>query len=134
MASSGIQTTIATSTCHAEYMAAYKAVIYIIWCRGIMKEWGIVDVNATSVFEDNTSAIALAENPVNHKTTLHFAVKYYYVREQYKAGNIRLVQIGTENQVADTLSKPLGRAMFEQSVTALAAADVKDVAVREIVD
>ena len=134
MASSGIQTTIATSTCHAEYMAAYKAVIYIIWCRGIMKEWGIVDVNATSVFEDNTSAIALAENPVNHKTTLHFAVKYYYVREQYKAGNIRLVQIGTEDQVADTLSKPLGRAMFEQSVTALAAADVKDVAVREIVD
>ena len=42
--------------------------------------------------------------------------------------------ISTKNHVADTLSKPLGRAMFEQSVTALAAADVKDVAVREIVD
>ena len=81
-------------------------------------------MNATSVFEDNTSAITLAENPVNHKTTLHFAVKFYYVCDQYKAGNIRLVQIGTENQVTDTLSKPLGQAMFEQSVTALAAADV----------
>ena len=39
-----------------------------------------------------------------------------------------------KNQVADTLSKPLGWAMFEQSVTALAAADVEDVAVWEIVD
>ena len=132
---STIQSCIATSTCHAEYMAAYKAVIFAVWCRGLLEEMGVAeDKDATRIYEDNSAAIALAENPVNHKTTLHFAVKYFYVREQSKAGFIRLVKIGTNDQVADGLSKPMSKIKFDETVHCFAASKQEEVTVRHLLE
>ena len=134
-AMSTIQSCIATSTCHAEYMAAYKAVIFAVWCRGLLEEMGVAkDKDATRIYEDNSAAIALAENPVNHKTTLHFAVKYFYVREQSKAGFIRLVKIGTNDQVADGLSKPMSKIKFDETVHCFAANKQEEVTVRHLLE
>ena len=77
---------------------------------------------------------ALAENPVNHKTTLHFAVKYHYVREQSKAGYVRLVKIGTNDQVADGLSKPMSKTKFDETIHCFAANKQEEVIVRHLLE
>ena len=43
-----------------------------------------------------------------HARTKHIEVHYHFVREQVLAGDIDLVYVGTEEQVADIFTKALG--------------------------
>ena len=126
---SGIQSCVATSTCHAEYMAAYKAGIMAVHLRGILLELGITFTNSMEIYEDNSAAIMLSENPVLHKTTMHFAVKYYWIREQVERGIFKLIKVETANQVADALSKPLAAPLYKKFVHCLACDSAKNVPV-----
>ena len=60
------------------------------------------------IYCDNLSSIQLARNPVFHARTKHIEVHYHFVREQVLAGDIDLVYVGTEEQVADIFTKALG--------------------------
>ena len=57
---------------------------------------------------DNLSSIQLARNPVFHAQMKHIEFHYHYVPEQVLAGNINLVYVSTEEQVADIFTKALG--------------------------
>ena len=57
---------------------------------------------------DNLSSIQLAKNPVFHARTKHIEVHYHYIRERVLAGDIDLVYVSTEEQVADIFTKALG--------------------------
>ena len=57
---------------------------------------------------DNLSSIQLARNPVFHARTKHIEVHYHYVRERVLAGDLDLVYVSTEEQVADIFTKALG--------------------------
>ena len=50
----------------------------------------------------------LARNPVFHAQTKHIEVHYHFIRERVLAGDIDLVYIGTDEQVADIFTKALG--------------------------
>ena len=43
----------------------------------------------------------------HHKRTKHIEIQHHYVREQVAAGSVALPYVGTENMVADVLTKPL---------------------------
>ena len=60
------------------------------------------------IYCDNLSSIQLARNPVFHARTKHIEVHYHYVRERVLAGDIDLVYVSTEEQVADIFTKALG--------------------------
>ena len=61
----------------------------------------------TPIFEDNQGAIALAYNPVFHKRSKHIDVRYHFVRERVASGEVELLYVATEHQLADLLTKPL---------------------------
>jgi len=61
---------------------------------------------------DNQSGIRLLENPVFHDRTKHIDIRYHYIRDMVQRGAIRLHHIGTDEQVADILTKPLGKVKF----------------------
>jgi hypothetical protein len=61
---------------------------------------------------DNQSRIALAKNPVNHQNTKHIRVKHHFIREVIALREVDLKFIPTNQQVADALTKPLGRVKF----------------------
>jgi hypothetical protein len=61
---------------------------------------------------DNTSDISVAENPVLHSRTKHIEVRYHFLRDNVEIGNIDLIHVLTEKQLADILTKPLDQATF----------------------
>jgi len=68
---------------------------------------------ASTVFEDNNSALELVKRPRIRPRTKRIAVKYHFFREHVQNGNINIEPIGTNIQVADILTKPLPRPAFE---------------------
>ena len=56
---------------------------------------------------DNTSAIKLSKNLIQHSTTKHIDIRHHFLRDHVKNGNISLQFIDTNNQLADIFTKPL---------------------------
>jgi hypothetical protein len=73
----------------------------------------IVFEEPTTIHCDNTSAISLSKNPVQHSKSKHIPIKYHYLRDQAENKNIKLEYVPTQEQVADIFTKPLRRDVFE---------------------
>jgi hypothetical protein len=54
---------------------------------------------------DSTSAISVAKNPMLHSRTKHIEVRYHLPRDNVEKGNIDLIHVPTEKQLADILTK-----------------------------
>ncbi len=61
----------------------------------------------TRMFIDNQAADLLARNPMNHTATKHIDIRYHFIWECIEDGSIDLKLIGTNNMVADILTKAL---------------------------
>jgi hypothetical protein len=71
--------------------------------------WGVFHV---PLMCDSTSAISVAKNLVLHSRTKHIEVRYHFSRDNVEKGNIDLIHVPTEKQLADILTKPLDQATF----------------------
>jgi hypothetical protein len=56
---------------------------------------------------DNKSAIAIAQNPVQHGRTKHINVKFHSIREAEKNLLVKLHYCPTDIQLADIITKAL---------------------------
>jgi len=102
------QSTVATSTCEAEYMALAEAAKEAIWLSRMLQELGFIKNNqSTQLYCDNQGALALAGNPAHHKRSKHIDIRYHYIREMMDNGHITIHHVGTNDQAADMLTKPL---------------------------
>lgn len=55
----------------------------------------------------------LTKNPVLHARTKHIKVHYHFIREKVQSKEIDLTYCPTGEQVADILTKPLGKDKFQ---------------------
>ena len=53
-------------------------------------------------------------------------IKYHFIREQLKSGIIDLQYVGTENQLADILTKPLETNRFQNLRDQMGIIDVRE--------
>ena len=67
----------------------------------------------TTIYCDNQSCIKLSLNPVFHNRSKHIEIPYHYVRDMVEKNVIKLEYISTEDQIADTLTKPLAKIKLE---------------------
>ncbi|KAG8492727.1 hypothetical protein CXB51_010487 [Gossypium anomalum] len=91
---------------------AAGAVNQAIWLRKILGDLNLYQKEATEIFCDNKSAIAIAKNPIFHGRTKHFSIKLHVVREMEQAREIELVHCNSEDQVADIFTKALCTSRF----------------------
>ena len=61
---------------------------------------------------DNNGAIETAKNASVNQRNKHIDLQYHFVREAYKSNLIGLRHVGSEDQIADSLTKPLDRQLF----------------------
>ena len=89
------QSCVALSTAEAEYVALSQASQESIWLQRLLMEMGQEISNATTINEDNQSAMAMAmaKNPQFHGRAKHIDMKYHYVRELVKSNKIELKNI-----------------------------------------
>ena len=117
---SKLQTEITLSSTEAEYVSLSQALREVIPLMGLMKEMkanGHEVGNAKprvhcTVFEDNSGALIMAKEHKSRPRTKHIAVKYHHFREHVERGDITVHPIGTDDQVADLLTKPLAKEKF----------------------
>ena len=69
-------------------------------------------LDTTVILCDNQSGIRLSENPMFHDQSKHIDIRYHFVQDMVQRGVVRLHHIGTDQQVADILTKPLGKVKF----------------------
>ena len=68
-----------------------------------------LEMDATVVFCDNWSCIKIIENLVFQDKTKHIEIQYHYIHDMVQKGVVKLQYVGTDEQVADVLTKPLSR-------------------------
>ena len=68
------QTTVASSSTHAEYIAAAEGSKELIWLRRLLSKLKEEVSGPTPLHIDNRAADLLARNPVNHSATKHIDV------------------------------------------------------------
>jgi hypothetical protein len=66
------------------------------------------------MFIDSKSAEELSRNPVYHERTKHIDTRYHFIRECVSVGVVQLEHVSTDDQLADILTKPLGRIKFAE--------------------
>ncbi|KAI0522342.1 hypothetical protein KFK09_004720 [Dendrobium nobile] len=78
-----------------------------MWLKNLLKEfYGKID-EATTIYVDNKSAIALAKNPVQHGRSKHIDVRYHFIIDAVKMGQISMQHRSTEDQIADLFTKAM---------------------------
>jgi hypothetical protein len=76
-----------------------------------LRDFGL-DFKSVPLLCDNTSAISLANNPVQHSRTKHIDVRFHFLRDHNEKGDIELSYIDTQHQLADIFIKPLDATRF----------------------
>jgi len=111
---STLQPTVALSTSEAEYMALSAAAQESIALQYLRSSFNLPVTEPVQIFEDNSGAIAMAENPVHYSKTKHIHIKHHFIRECVENAQIKLSYISTSNMVADVLTKALTLPSFNK--------------------
>ena len=105
--SSKRQEIVSLSTTESEYVAATHGLKEALWLCSLLTEVFAPTKDATTMFCDNQSAIALTHDHQYHARTKHIDVRYHFIRWVVERGEVRLVYCPTEDMVADVLTKAL---------------------------
>ncbi len=66
------------------------------------------------VFEDNEACISMAKSLKFTPRTKHLALKYHHFKSWIKQGILEIVHVPTNEQIADTMTKPLEYQLFKK--------------------
>ena len=106
--SSKKQPTVSLSSTEAEYRGAAVAACEVAWLEMLLHDLRLQVHRPVVIYCDNLSSIQLARNPVFHARTKHIEVHYHFIRDRVLAGDIDLMYVGTDEQIADIFTKALG--------------------------
>ena len=95
----------------AEYIATSLCYAQILWMKQTLSDFN-------STFEhvpikcDNTSAINISKNPVQHSRTKHIEIRHHFLRDHAQKGDITLEFIGTKDQLVNIFTKSVSEEQF----------------------
>jgi len=98
----------------------------IIWLKHQLLDYG-VRLSKVPLYCDNTSAINLTKNPIQHSETKHIEIRHNFIRDHVQKGDCEIKFVKIENQLADLFTKPLARDRFNKLRTKLGILDIKNV-------
>ena len=106
------QNSVSLSTAEVKYIAAGSCYTQLLWMKKLLHDYGIPQ-DTMCVFCDNTSAINLSKNLVQHSKSKHIEIRYYFIRDLVEDKVVCLKFIHTDNQKADIFTEPLDGPQFE---------------------
>ncbi len=109
--SSRKQSNVAQSTAESEYVAAASCCSQILWLVSTLRDYGLT-FEKVPLLCDNTSAINIAKNLVQHSRTKHIDICYHFLRDHIEKGDVELAFVDTQLQLADIFTKPLDSSRF----------------------
>ncbi|GJY93389.1 retrovirus-related pol polyprotein from transposon TNT 1-94 [Tanacetum coccineum] len=111
------QSTTAMSATEAEYIAASEAAMEAVWIRKFILGLGIVPTinEPIKMFCDNSAALLIANEPGVQRGARHYHRRYHYVRECIELGEINLLKVHTDDNLADPFTKALSKGKLTQT-------------------
>ncbi|GJZ71715.1 retrovirus-related pol polyprotein from transposon TNT 1-94 [Tanacetum coccineum] len=100
-----------STSAEVEYIVAAGCCASILWMKSQLNDYDI-HYKMVPIFCDNTSAIAISNNPILHSRTKHIDLRYHFIRDRILKGDIELHFIPTEYQLVDIFTKPLDEPTF----------------------
>ena len=105
--------TVALSSSEAEGYALGNLTREIIWVNTLLNDLK-VSVLPIHVFDDSQNVLAWIRDKAIRARTRHIGVQLNFVREAEQDGTIVLDWVPGTEQIADCLTKPLARLLFEK--------------------
>ncbi|KAK7590538.1 hypothetical protein V9T40_002151 [Parthenolecanium corni] len=106
------QNSVARASTYAEYVALADTVSELFSVVGILANLKVKINKPISIFEDNSSAIVLANKGKFTKKGKHIEVAYKFVTDYILKGFITVLKIDSKRQIADILTKALSAEKF----------------------
>ena len=94
-------------------MAASLASCKAIWLRKMLVSLFDSQLEPTMIYCYNQSCRKLTKNLVFHDRSKHIEIRYHFIRDHVQKGAVKLQYLPTDEQVADILTKSLGKSKFE---------------------
>ena len=95
----------------AEYIAADLCCAQILWMKQTLRDFDL-SFEHVPIKCDNTSAIRISKNLVQHSKTKHIEIRHHFLRDHAKKGDITLEFVSTKDQLANIFIKPLSEEQF----------------------
>ncbi|GJX83378.1 hypothetical protein Tco_0332859 [Tanacetum coccineum] len=105
------QTALAISTTEAEYVFTEKACQQALWMKQALIDYDI-RLDDVPIMCDNKGTIDLSRNPVQHSRTKHIEICHHFLRDNVQKSNISIEKVASKDNLADILTKPLKREVF----------------------
>ena len=100
------------STTEVEYIVTGSCCSQLLWMKKLLSDYGIAQ-DTMVVYCDNSSAIDISKNPVQHSKTKHIEIRYHFIMDLVGRKIVALKYIPTERQNPDIFTKLLDRSKFE---------------------
>ena len=83
----------------------------MLWMKQTLSDYGLT-FSHVPIKCDNTSAINISNNPVQHSRTKHIEIRHHFLQDHAQKRDITLEFVRSEDQLADILTKPLNEEQF----------------------
>ncbi|XP_062089460.1 uncharacterized protein LOC133795993 [Humulus lupulus] len=106
------QHTISQSFTESEYRAMANTTCEILWLLALLRDFGISHQQLALLYRDNNATNYISEIPVFHERTKHVDIDCHIVRERVQSGQLKLLHVSSNNNVAGIFTKPLFPSQF----------------------
>ena len=120
------QSSIADSTMEAEYIAACEAAKEAVWLKKFFTDLEVVPNMDKPIilYCDNSGAVANSKEPRSHKRGKHIERKYHLIREIVHRGDVAVMKIASQDNLADPFTKTLPAKSFEGHLSGMGLKDM----------
>ena len=109
---SQLQKVPAQSATEAEYVALAEASKEAVFLIRLCADLGASPNGPVIIHEDNTGAISLSKNPVDHDRTKHIDVRHHVIRQYIRDKLISIHHVSTKKMIADFLTKNINTNVY----------------------
>ena len=88
------QHSVTLSITEAEYITTSSCCAQVLWMKQQLEDFGIT-MNYIPIKCDNTSAICLTKNPIQHSRTKHIEIRHHFIRDHVQNSDIVLESVDT---------------------------------------
>ena len=100
------QTSVALSTCEAEYMSLSLACQELKYLTKLFTDVVPQKILPALIKSANQGAIALIKSPVRHSSSKHIDIRFHFIHECYKENIASVDYVSSAENVADIFTKP----------------------------
>ena len=97
----------------------------LTWLRYLLRDLGVLHPEPALLYWDNKAALHIAANPVFHGWTRHNEMDCHYIRDKIQDGSVAIRFVNSRQQLADVLTKALGKDVFTSMICKLGVRDIQ---------